>query len=310
MRFGGQIDLAMFGCDSVKGSFSLGYQDGKSFFALYAMYANLFLPLSPVPLAIFGIGGGFAYNFSPDVFRKSNLEDAVPDMKGAATFCAVLKVGTSDRSTILADGYLILSTAGMAEMGFREAALLQQGNFGGYINYYQKAVTSELWGELDLFGGLVHFSLGTEPGTQPGPAVKAYFGAGGWYVYAGRKAGPRIEATIMKMGGVSAYMELDNTGLRTGGSQLFELKAGPTLLNGYIKSWMDMGLTIHFKPDISIEGSWQQGVAAGGCIFGLCEDFLVSATISAHAPDPTFMTGVADLDFALGTAHLVVNLEL
>ena len=217
MRFGGKIDLAMFGCNpGVQGVFVLGYQDGKSFFLLFANYPNLVLPLSPVPLAIFGIGGGFAYNFSPEVFRYGGLEDAIPDMQGAASFCAQMTIGTTDRFTIMSDGYMILSTAGSAEMGFKNARLMQMGNFGGYINYYNKAVTGKVWGELDLFGGLINFSLGK---TENEAAVDLYFGPGGWHVYAGRKAGPRIKATIFKLGGADSYLELDSKGLRMGGSR-------------------------------------------------------------------------------------------
>ncbi|MCX6559205.1 MAG: PKD domain-containing protein [Candidatus Aminicenantes bacterium] len=306
MRFGGEIDLAMFGCESVKGAFVLGYQNGKSFFLLFAKYDNLVLPLSPVPLAIFGIGGGFAYNFPAEVFRHGGLAEAIPDMAGTAAFAAVMTIGTTDRFTIMADGYMILSTAGSAEMGFQNAQLMQMGNFGGYINYYNKAVNAKVWGGLDLFGGLINFDLGTEAK----PAIAAYFGPGGWYVYAGRKAGPRIKATIFKIGGADSYLELDSKGLRMGGSQKFELNVGPSLLNGYVRSWMDIGLAIGIDP-FFMEGSWSQGVRAGGCAFGICEGFEVSATISAHVPNPTFMKAVAHLDFGiLGTADLEVGLAL
>ncbi len=93
-------------------------------------------------------------------------------MLGAASFCAQMTLGTTDRFTIMSDGYMILGTAGSAEMGFKNAQLMQMGNFGGYIKYYNKAVTSKVWGELDLLGGLVNFSLGK---TENEAAIDALF---------------------------------------------------------------------------------------------------------------------------------------
>jgi hypothetical protein len=183
---------------------------------------------------------------------------------------------------------------------------MQTGHFAGYINYANKALNGKIWGELDLLGGLVNFNLGTENN----PAIALYFGPGNWYVYAGRQAGPRIKATIFKLGGADSYLELDGKGLRMGGSQKFRLAAGSSLAGGYVESWMDIGLGIHIDP-FFVEGSWSQGVAAGGCLLGVCEDFSVSATISARAPNPTFMRASASLDFGpLGTATIEVGLAL
>ena len=308
MRFSGAIDMGIMGGPPVKGAFVLGYQSGKSFFLLFVKYDSIFIPLSPVPLAIQGIGGGFAYNFAPEVFRNfGSLQDAQPDLAGNAVFAAVLTVGTSDKYTIMADGYFTLSTAGSAEMGFTNAKLMQQGNFSGYINYYNKNVTGKVWGTLDLLGGLVNFSLGE---TEQTAAVDILFGQAGWHVYAGRYEGPRITAKVWLLN-CSSYLQLDNKGLKMGGSNTFELRKGAVIVSGYIKSWMDIGLGINPDP-FYIEGSWEQGVAAGGCIDievkELCLDFSVTASVYARAPDPTVMRAKASLDFGVDTITLTVEL--
>ena len=181
------------------------------------------------------------------------------------------------------------------------------GEFLGLHQLLQQERDRQGLGPLDLLGGLVNFSLGAD---EANAAIDILFGQAGWHVYAGRYEGPRITAKVWLLN-CSSYLQLDNKGLKMGGSNTFELRQGAVIVSGYIKSWMDIGLGINPDP-FYIEGSWEQGVAAGGCIDieikELCLDFSVTASVYARAPDPTVMRASASLDFGVDTVTMTVEL--
>jgi PKD repeat protein len=307
-RFGGDIDLAMFGCETIKGVFVLGYQDGKSFFLLFAKWPDINIPMSPVPLSILGIGGGFAYNFSSEVFRQGDMANAQPDLQGNAAFAAVMTVGTSDGFTIRGDGYLILGTDGRAAMGFENLQFMQQGNFGGSIEYYQGVVKGKGFGSLDLLGGLISFSLGTEAK----PSLDFQLGGGDWHFYAGQEADPStwITAKVWKSGS-SSFLEIRPSSYRMGGSNDFYFGANAGIAKAYIKGGMGIRLGFGWDP-FWVEGGCQAWVAAGACIWipiygDACAEVGATADIYAHSPNPTVLRGKCTIKICKVKVHISVE---
>jgi hypothetical protein len=120
-------------------------------------------------------------------------------------------------------------------------------------------------------------------------AVKFSFGGGSWYIYAGNKNGQRITADIW---GISAngYFMLDGTALQAGGgiTQVIPPGADTWDISVYVKSYIDVGFGLFFKPKFRLVGDFTQGIGVGGCLPVVgCDEFTVSGNVHVEAPDPT-----------------------
>ncbi len=301
-RFSGSVDFNFMGA-GLTADFVLGYQNGKSFFLIFANVQGFTIPLSPIPLAIFGFQGGFGYQFPTTSFQLEKISDAQPDMKGELAFAAGLTIGTSvdDGFILKGDALLTIGTDGIGRLDFKNVKIFDMGNFGGYMQYGNQIFEGGVFGNMDLLGGLIVFDLG----TKDDPAFQVKFGGGGWHLYAGNKWGQRIKATIWNVGGADSYMMLSSDpaiGLAVGGNIHLKLTQGASFANTYVEGWMDMGLQITRKP-FRVAGDFAAGVGAGACVdfalFSGCISADLTATIHAETPNPTIVSACVSLSVPL-----------
>ncbi len=294
-RFCGQFEMAFVGPYKFGAAFRLGSMSGSSYYIFHAWVSGITVPLSPIPIVLNMFKGGFGHNFPLGAYHVEKVADASPDMAGVTCISAEVGLASSDQYALTARANLTIGLDGSAQAGLYDVKLLQMGNFGGYVKYAAKVFEGRVFGSLDLVGGLVNFDLGTEAN----PAIAFRFGGGDWYVYAGRKEGPRISAKVWNVSGCNSYFMLgQDEGLQVGGGQTFSF-GSPGPLKAYISGYMDMGFAIT-PPPIRLIGDFAAGVEAGACVdFAVFEGCLsqgVSATVHAEAPDPTYMKVTFTLD--------------
>jgi hypothetical protein len=313
-RFSAKIPLSVFGAPTGSdATFILGYNDQGSYF-LTAANVSLAsgIPLAPIPLSIFGFKGGFGYHFGAETLATADV-GAQPDMGIDAAFAAGVKLGTSDKFTFTTEAVLAGDSSGHFLMMFSDARLLNQGNFGGKLDYYNKVFSGNIYGDMKLFqiGDLyaARFNLG----AKSNPAVQFSFGSGPWYIYAGNKYGQRIEASVLGMN-ASGYLMLDDKALQGGGEIECVIPPGADKLplSVYIKSKIDVGFGIYYVPDFKLSADFLASIGVGGCIPIVgCDEFTVGVTFHFEAPNPTILKGCFVIDWPIvGEESYCKSLEL
>jgi hypothetical protein len=287
-RYTGKVDIGMFGGPPIKGEFLLGYEGGTDYWLTrldIPLGANG-VPLSPVPLSLYRVRGGLGYHVTGDSLKGGKpIDQAVFSSSADTSFMAGMRLGTSDKFTVMMDGDLIVTTGASAgtRMDFR-AWLLKanqsgDGDFAGFFKYGGGNFDGRLWGGLDILSGAIRFDLGS---GENNAAVDLHVGGGIWHVYAGKRTGPRIRGHIL-IADADAYLMLgSDTGLAVGGSEHVYLGVGESsVASAYVKGYMDMGLQITTQP--KVVGDFSAGVEAGACIAGGCFDAGVTAAVHAEA---------------------------
>lgn len=286
-RYLGVVDLGLFGGPPIKGEFLLGYQGSDDYWLtrVAVPLGNNGVPLYPPYLKLYQIRGGLGYNMALDAFKDGGtLENAKSSIGAGSLFMAGLQVGSYDHFAFTLDGdFTIAPNAGGGRMDFRAWLLKQQhggnGDFQGYFQYAGGNFDGRLWGSLGLFNNAILFQLGN---SESNAAVDLHVG-GGWHLYAGKREGPRIKATVLSVAGADSYMMLGSEeGLLIGGGAHLYLGVGDSsVTSAYVKGYMDMGLQITPQPHAA--GDFGAGVEAGVCVVGGCESMGVNASVHAEA---------------------------
>jgi hypothetical protein len=233
-------DLQMMGA-SVKADFRLGYTQGSSYFALRAEVSGLNITLPPC-FALYGVRGGLGYNFKITDFLQKSLLDVVPDMGGDFVFMAGIAAGlASDPSLLSFDATLLISTGEQPMMTFKAWVLAPtksaQGDVWGFFTVGAGGFDGAIAGDKSFFGDILRVQMPGDLGCYSQPSVKqvvqcaqsswasvAHFGGlTDWYVYIGRKEGPRVTATLISLFKPNAYVTLRGIGGLAFGAD-FELK--------------------------------------------------------------------------------------
>jgi hypothetical protein len=285
-RFSAKIPLSVFGAPTGSdATFILGYNDQGSYFLTAA---NITLasgiPLSPIPLSIFGFTGGFGYHFDAPTLATANV-DAQPNMTIKAAFAAGVMLGTSDNFTFTTKAVLAGDSSGHFLMLFSDAKLLDQGNFGGKLDYYNKVFSGCVFGQLKMLDSfpVVDFDLGK---TEDTAKVSFQFGGGTWYINAGAVDNP-ITAIILGTS-TTGYLMLSPAGLKTGGGIHVVVPPGVEdwPITTYVYGNLNVGLSITPAPHFS--GSFNAEVGWVARLSKLLEgDGSVTAGVTIEATDPT-----------------------
>lgn len=233
----------------VKALFRLGYKGGTDYFALMADASGMNVPLPPA-FALYGVRGGLAHNFKLTDFvqtRKSILE-IEPDMGGDYVFVAGLAAGlASDPALLSFDATLLISTGEQPMLTFKAWVLSESGEKEertGKTDETRKGKQSEsgdVWGFFTVGAGGFDGAIAGDKGfvknklrvRMPGdtgcysrPSVREvvacarsswasvlhFGGLTDWYVYIGRKGGPRVEAVLLDLFKPQAYVQLQSVG--------------------------------------------------------------------------------------------------
>lgn len=300
----------MFGGPPVKAEFLLGFQGSTDYWLTRAT-----IPLGTSGVAItqfislYQIRGGLGYHMALDSFKNpASLESAQPDPSQSVLFMAGLRVGSPDQFTYTVDGDLTVSPSSGARMDFHAWLLKSQqtgaGDFLGYFQYAGGDFDGRLWGHLGLLNDAIYFDLGNSEGNA---AVDLHFG-GGWYINAGKKAGPRIRAHMLVQDSDSYLMLGSDVGLAVGGSQQIHLGVGDSsVASAYVDGYMDMGLQITPQPHVA--GDFAAGAEAGVCVVGACESMGVTAAVHAEAL-PVTVRAHATVEFPWPLPDVSFNVHL
>ncbi len=293
-QYSGSVDLSMYGGPPVKAEFRLGYEGGKDY---WLMRATLSLGKNgvtfiPPLMNLYKIRGGLGYNFPVDAFKHvGTINDVYPNINGSYLFMAGLRIGSPDGFTTTCDGDLTIQIGKAARMDFRawllDSSHQGEGNFQGYIQYGGGNFDGALEGHMNYLNGSVKFVI-------PHDAMVMHFGHGNWYIYAGKKDGPRIHVYLLIMD-TNGYFMLDPNSLQVGGGLNFYLNAGI----GHISGNLEEGLKISVPPHISgyAEGSFEAKI----CCCGACVGPTVSAGVKASAlPVKASAHACVDLPWPLG----------
>lgn len=287
-RYYGAVDLGMFGGPPVKGEFLLGYQGSDDFWLtrINIPLGNDGVPLYPPYLKLYQVRGGLGYNMALDAFKDAGtLENAKSAIGGGVLFMAGLRVGTYDKFAVMLDGdFTVAPGQGGGRMDFHAWLLKTQqtgnGDFKGYFQYAGGNFDGRLWGHLGLLGDAIAIDMGN---SESNAAVDLHISGGDWHLYAGKKEGPRIKATVLSVAGADSYMMLgSDIGLLIGGAQNLYLGVGASgVASAYVKGYMDMSLQITPQPHAI--GDFGAGAEAGVCVAGACESMGVTAAVHAEA---------------------------
>lgn len=285
-RYTGAVDLALFGGPPVKGEFLLGYQGSNDYWLtrINIPLASSGVTLVPPFLNLYQIRGGLGYHMALSAFKDAgSLANAQPDMGQGSLFMVGMRVGSPDQFAYMLDGDFTVSpsTAG-GRMDFHAWLLSSQhsgnGNFQGFFQYAGGNFDGRLWGHLGMLNDAIAFDLGNSEGNA---AIDLHFG-GGWYIYAGKKDGPRIKAKVLVNDTDSYLMLGSDVGLAVGGAQHMHLGVGSSsVASAYVDGYMDMGMQITPQPKVS--GDFGAGAEAGVCVAGGCESMGVNAAVHAEA---------------------------
>ena len=284
-RYLGSVDLGLFGGPPIKGEFLLGYQGSEDYWLTRVnVPLGSGVPLVPPFLTLYQIRGGLGYNMALDAFKDAgSLENAQSSIGKGALFMAGMRVGAPDRFAYMLDGDFTVSPgAGGGRMDFRAWLLKNQqsgnGDFQGYFQYAGGNFDGRLWGHLGMLNDAIAFDLGD---SESNAAVDLHVG-GGWYLYAGKKAGPRIRAKVIASDSDSYLMLGSDVGLAVGGGQHYYLGVGSSsVASAYVKGYMDVGMQITPQPHAA--GDFGAGAEAGVCVAGGCESMGVNAAVHAEA---------------------------
>lgn len=285
-RYEGEIEIDLFGGAPAKGMFVLGYNNVTDY---WLMRANVPLGESGVVLypnyaVLYAIRGGMGYHVNKTAFKSTTtLSEIQPDPSTGLMFSAGVRIGSADQFAYTFDGDILGTTSGVFRLDFGawvlDASPTGKAPINGYFQYSAGSLDGRMWGHLGYLADLVSFDLGT---GEMNAAMELHLSKSRWYLYSGKKAGPRMTATVLGLESDS-YLMLGNTeGFLVGGGQHLYLGVGDSsVASAYVQGYIDMGLEI--TPQPKVIGDFGAGAEAGVCVVGGCASADVTAEVHAEA---------------------------
>lgn len=308
----GNAVVDLFGSSGpVQSAFVLGYSGNSDYWMTLTNY-NLGptgSPLVPPVLNLFTVSGGLGYHVQTSKFiGLGDVRDITPSTGTGLTFLAGITAGTGDRTTFTVDGQLKMTETDKVRLDFTSWLLKQPsgstGDFTGFIQYGGGSFDGQLWGGLSILDGAV--KVAADQG-----AVDMHFGAGGpWHIYLGQRNGPKIQASLLNLGGTDGYLMLSGDGYFVGSGANINLGGGIGPFSASVKGWLAAELGIEpLKPRVS--GSATGGLSIKGCAFGLCVGPDASVTVKMAAlPVEVSARACFEVDLLLKTVGACGNVSL
>jgi hypothetical protein len=304
-RFTGEGGLSILKSIDIRAGFLYGH-DSSGYYWLAKATLPLGpsgIPLSPVPLAIYGIGGGIAYGVPVSAFDVP-LKDVKPSHDGSYLFSAQIQIGTNDGGfTVFGDGRLTIKTGGGAGVRFDlKAWVLKSNHTGGSdgemcMQYAGGAFDAGLAAHFDVMGGLLAVSAPSGADVCTTSAVSIHFGAGAdWYIWFGTKATP-ISVTVLFVSS-GGWLTIDGSGVGAGLFTKINKKYCIDFEICEACAWFKYELLIEAKVTFSpvhAYGHFKAGVGGGVSVCGEGLSFDGELELTAEAPSPTRICGEARL---------------
>ncbi len=267
----------------VQSAFVLGYSGSKDYWMTLSDYSlgPTGTPLIAPIINLFDVSGGLGYHVSTDKFVGLDDVRNIPPSTGTGlTFLAGITAGTPDHTTFTLDGQLKMTETDKVRFDFTSWLLKQKsgstGDFTGFIQYGGGSFDGQIWGGLSILDGAVKVS------ADQG-AVDMHFGSGGpWHIYLGNRNGPKIQASLLNLGGTDGYVMLDASGVFVGSGANINLGGSVGPFSATVKGWLAAELGVQpLVPRVS--GSAKGGLSVKGCAFGLCVGPDASVTVKMAA---------------------------
>lgn len=323
-RFDGDITLSLISlgleidAKLVVGSASGGPQGNYNFFAIYlGVELPTGIPLSPTPLALFGLAGLFALQMEPnkkpdeewyeDWFKRAetgvtDLESKWVNRRGsmALGFGGTFGTYSDDGFTVAVKALLVLVFPGPIVLITGRANLLKER-----AKLSDEALFEAL-AVLDMREGQILIGLDAKykQDEQTGKVIAIQAGAeaffkdpGNWHVYMGEKEprDKRIRAHILSLFEANSYFMIDPKQLATGAwvGYAKQWKFGPVGVT--LEAWIEGNVLVnwtplHFAGDLWLHGNVEVKV------FGFGLSLSVDARFAADVFDPFHV--VASFEFS------------
>lgn len=324
-RFDGDITLSLISlgleidAKLVVGSASGGPQGNYNFFAIYlGVELPTGIPLSPTPLALFGLAGLFALQMEPnkkpteewyeDWFKRdkvgvTDLESKWVNRRGsmALGFGGTFGTYSDDGFTVAAKALLVIVFPGPIILLTGRANLLKER-----AKLSDEALFEAL-AVLDMREGQILIGLAAKykQDEQTGKVIAIEAGAeaffhdpGDWHVYMGEKEprDKRIRARILSLFEANSYFMIDPKQLATGAwvGYAKQWKFGPVGLT--LEAWIEGNVVVnwtplHFHGDLWLHGNVEVN------IFGFGLSLSVDARFEADVFDPFHVKASFEISF-------------
>ncbi len=242
------------------------------------------IPLDPLPISLYKVGGGMGYNVPVSAFQNSDLTTVVPSDDGTYEFDASLLVGSADHATVGLLGNFTVKPGGQDPGGRMDyhAWLLDpnwtgQSPIYGYFSYSGGAFDGTLNGQLSLLNDQVAL-------TATNDAIHMHVGGGLWYYHLGTQNNPIDGRVFFEHG--QAWADLGSDGFMLGLLAQIDLDAGDCGdACAYIHDQLQLNANITPVP-LAFSAKSQENFNVGGCVGGQCLNANESTSVALGLPPP------------------------
>lgn len=269
--FGAELDVLIAGTLPLAGALQVGSVAGDSGSFAYwrvAMRSGATIPLSPIPLNIYGIGGGIAYHMT--VTADTGGVRFVPDENTAIALTALVDLGSQDNGyTYFGKFNLTMEPTRMrvvlgGDSWFMEgrgasgpphlAALIELGSSPAMVHISARASMKK---ELS---GMTMVGVNGE--------VDLLFAENDWHIYFG-SATQRLQVTALEFLTGSGYVQLDSSGIAMGVRYDFDLEGSLWIFYGRLYGGAEIDLAAGIRPFyVDAQGKVWVGLEAGVKVAG------------------------------------------
>jgi len=341
-RFDGDITLSLISlgleidAKLVVGSASGGPQGNYNFFAIYlGVELPTGIPLSPTPLALFGLAGLFALQMEPNKKPEEEWyegwykrdEVGVTDLKSkwvnrrgsmAIGFGGTFGTSSDDGFTVAVKALLVIVFPGPIVLLTGRANLLKErAKLSDEAMFEALAVLDMREGQI-----LIGLAAKYKQDEQTGKVIAIEAGAeaffhnpGDWHVYMGEKEprAKRIRARLLNLFEANSYFMIDPKQLATGAwvGYAKQWKFGPVSLT--LEAWIEGNVVVNWTPLHFCGDLWLHGNVEVN-VFGFNLGLSVDARFEADVFDPFHVIANFEVSFRLPkpfkkSKHFEITLE-
>jgi hypothetical protein len=266
--------------EGMEGLFEVGSEgEGAASFVYWQVQLKVpsRIPLSPLPLTVYSVGGGIAYHMQ--VTPSKNSVAFVAHKGTLLTLTALVDIGSTDNGESWY-GEFSLSVDSNARVMLAGDSWIMEGR--------SPEVPAHIYGTIELGGSPAIFSLKAGLNfskvvsdmdvVAANGQVDILFAQNDWHIYFGSKERP-LSATVLHYLEGQGYLQIDRRGLAMGVKKEFNLKGSAWIFYGRLYGGAEVDLAAGVYPFyIDAKGKIWIGLEAGVHVAG--DDYEI---ISAYA---------------------------
>jgi hypothetical protein len=251
--------------EGMEGLFEVGSEgEGAASFVYWQVQLKVpsRLPLSPLPLTVYSIGGGIAYHMQ--VTPSKGDVTFVADQGTLLTLTALVDIGSTDNAESWY-GEFSLSVDSSARVMLAGDSWIMEGR--------SPEVSPHIYGTIELGGSpaVFHLNAGLNFSkvvsdldvVAANGQVDILFAQNDWHIYFGSKERP-LSATVLHYLEGQGYLQIDRRGLAMGVKKEFDLKGTAWIFYGRLYGGAEVDLACGVYPFyIDAKGKIWVGLEAG-----------------------------------------------